>query len=1079
VLEENPSSFEDMMIKAPILKGLKDAGFLVPSPIQSAGIPVAMLATDLIAQAKSGTGKTCVFVASVLNNLDCTSFRTQALALTPTREIAVQVRDVFRDIGKYLENFECHSFIGGIPMKSDIQLLKLGCQVAVGTPGRVLELIDKAHMKTMFLQTVVLDEADQLFGPSFEETIIQILSLVPKQKQLMAFTATLLDDIEDKISSHMLEPQLVCIDQLKPSLKGVKQFFKNIELVPGEDAHSEQSGATSSHKLLKMKVDALIQILKKTSFNQAVVFSNNKRRAHDIAETLTKSGWPTKHIHGSQSQPQRLMVFEKLRNFKIRILVSSDVTARGIDIERLTLVINLDIPHDAETYMHRVGRTGRFGTKGVAITFVTPNQASKFDEMVKKLQAVIEPLPEKISQEMLNLWLKEGEKETLQDLEKHRERASKRETPTLREPMVGNFKSSNKRRRAKKRGIKAQKELIEPRFLTGQRVMTASRDSSWDEAVVLELVNNNHTVKLKWKDGKQASRPVYNVVKYEKPKKIEVGCIYLAFFDESWFVCRMEAIDGDEVEVIWREWDESCEFEEDATIDSRELLAFNEQKDLDPYWNSSEKSDEDVEKADEDVKKAESTHQKMNPKHLPRKMPKMKSGGAMKPPCDPPGIGLDSGRKSGAMKPSNDPPGLGLDSRKKIGGSMKPPSDPPGLGLDFGKNIGGSMKPPSDPPGLGLDFGKKVPEIADNTNIARMPFVTPDKAKKAEKSQEAKIVQNAHTDAMSLDCGTLSLDREFYLNLMRGLKDEEEPEQNHYLMPNAAQRIQMLSHTTSSERERQVQNNTATNSTLSNQGHSPMSQSMKNEYVYYNPINPAAPPVEYARSIAPSVATDILEDQQDFFGSRQAPSTQQANEQYMFYEPMNPPPVEYARSSAPSVSTDVREDQKLAGFPQSPFHPSIPQSPTQSVPRMQQQQRHPMQHQQRHPMQHQQQRHPMQHQQQRHPMQHQQQRHQNQHQQQQRMPPPQPLRQNNQPPMYNYPLMQQSAPAQRRIPQQPQLAIPQRNARHPVAFPRVVHLPGIFYPVAHSLPSTPVSPDPKAVHEASRNAALWCSQLLY
>jgi len=791
VLEENPSSFEDMMIKEPILKGLKDAGFLVPSPIQSAAIPVAMLATDLVAQAKSGTGKTCVFVSSVLNNLDCTSFRLQALALTPTREIAVQVRDVFRTIGKYLENFECHSFIGGIQMKSDIQLLKLGCQVAVGTPGRVLELIDKAHMKTMFLQTVVLDEADQLFGPSFEETIIQILSLVPKQKQLMAFTATLLDDIEDKISSHMLEPQLVCIDQLKPSLKGVKQFFKTIDLVPGEDAHSEQSRATQNHKLLSVKVDALIQILKKTSFNQAVVFSNNKRRAHDIAETLTKSGWPTKHIHGSQSQPQRLMVFEKLRNFKIRILVSSDVTARGIDIERLTLVINLDIPHDAETYMHRVGRTGRFGTKGVAITFVTPNEASKFDEMVKKLQAEIEPLPEKISQEMLNLWLKEGEKETLQDLEKHRERASKRETPTLREPMVGHFKSSNKRRRAKKRGNKAQKELIEPRFLTGQRVMTASRDSSWNEAVVLELVNNNHTVKLKWKDGKQASRPVYNVVKYEKPKKIEVGCTYLAFFDESWFVCRVEAIDGDEVEVIWREWDESCDFEEDATIDSRELLAFNENKDLDPYWNSSEK-------ADEDVKKAESTRpEKMHPKHLPRKMPKMKNGGAaMKPPRDPPSIGLDSGRKSGAMRPPNDPPGLGLDSGKKSGamkpprdppglgldsrnksGAMKPSNDPPGLGLDSGKKIGGSMKPPSDPPGLGLDFGKK-------TGGAMKPPSDPpglgldlgEKVQKTEKKSPnvLKIVQNAHTDPIRLDRGTISLDLKDYLHLcLRGLKAEE------------------------------------------------------------------------------------------------------------------------------------------------------------------------------------------------------------------------------------------------------------------------------------------------------------------
>jgi len=594
VLDDNPSRFEDMMLKEPILKGLKEGGFLTPSPIQSAAIPVAMLSADLIAQAKSGTGKTCVFVTSVLNSIDFTSFRTQALVLAPTREIAVQIRDVFREIGKYIDNFECHSFIGGIQMKADIQLLKLGCQVAVGTPGRVHDLIEKAYLKTMFLQIVVLDEADQLFGPSFEETIIHILSMVPKQKQLMAFTATLLDDAEEKISSHMHEPEFVAIDQLKPSLKGVRQFYKKIDPDAGDD--SEESRVTHNHKLLKQKVEVLIGILTNTSFNQAVVFSNNKRRAHDIAETLTKNGWPTQHIHGGQPQTQRLAVFEKLRNFKIRVLVSSDVTARGIDIERLTLVINLDIPHNAETYMHRVGRTGRFGTKGVAVTFVTPGETVQFDVMVKKLQAIVEPLPPKIDQDMLNLWLKEGEEDALKELEKHRERAQEKEVIPLRDPMVQPF--ANERRKKRKRGRKqapaAKKEPIEARFLSGQSVM-ATRWEAWHQASVVDLTDGNHVVKLQWDDKENSigTRSVRDVVAKKKPAVLKTGMACLGNFDGSWYICKIKKINKEEgtatVEWAYHEGEEELEqneflcyepFEEhsfekrQANLDSDEELEF-------------------------------------------------------------------------------------------------------------------------------------------------------------------------------------------------------------------------------------------------------------------------------------------------------------------------------------------------------------------------------------------------------------------------------------------------------------------------------------------------------------------------
>merc|ERR1719204_1367097 len=332
-----------MLLKPEIIRGLQKADISTPSPIQSAAIPIAILGTDLIAQAKSGTGKTLVFVCTVLNTINLDAFETQSIVMTPTREISVQVRDVFREIGICFPKLECHMFIGGVKMDVDIQLLKTGCQVAIGTPGRTLELIKKSHLKTMFVQIVVLDEADQLFGESFEEPITEILSSVPKKKQIIACTATLLDGVEEKISAHMQDPEKVCISQLRPALKGVKQFYKLIE----NNAETEQQQANSNHLILQRKVDALIEILSSTPFNQCIVFSNNKTRAHDIAEALTENGWPAEHIHGSQPQSKRLHTFEKIRNFKLRILVSSDLIARGVDIERISLVINLDIPYDA------------------------------------------------------------------------------------------------------------------------------------------------------------------------------------------------------------------------------------------------------------------------------------------------------------------------------------------------------------------------------------------------------------------------------------------------------------------------------------------------------------------------------------------------------------------------------------------------------------------------------------------------------------------------------------------------------------------------------------------------------------
>eukprot|EP01084_Bolivina_argentea_P055131 101092_1 len=387
VLDQN-ITFSSMHLQPDLLRGFHDEGFVKPSPVQLQTIPRGKLGMDLICQSKNGTGKTLTFCTIILERMNLSNdnaskqdLTPQAMIITPTREIAVQIRDFIRRIAKYYKYLTCDTFIGGVPLSFDKKNLNLGCQIVIGTPGRILQLININSLITFNLKMIIFDEADQLFyADSFKLDIRNILlNKTPKHKQIMAFSASYNqhNNVMQDIISFMRNPELVLISNNEPTLKGVKQYFCLIKNGIDEIKTENDSQLTNinnlamkklkyDHELLSNKVDNLLNILISIPFNQCIVFINNKNRSKDICKILNENGFPSYNIGGNQPQTERLIAMKKLKEFKIRILVSSDLTSRGIDCDRINLVINLDLPFNAETYLHRVGRTGRFGTYGLA-----------------------------------------------------------------------------------------------------------------------------------------------------------------------------------------------------------------------------------------------------------------------------------------------------------------------------------------------------------------------------------------------------------------------------------------------------------------------------------------------------------------------------------------------------------------------------------------------------------------------------------------------------------------------------------------------------------------------------------------
>ncbi|NXE37779.1 DDX20 helicase, partial [Ptilorrhoa leucosticta] len=378
-----PSDFGSLLLSPPVLAGLEAAGFHRPSPVQLKAIPLGRCGLDLIVQAKSGTGKTCVFATIALDAVLLESPATQILILAPTREIAVQIHAVITTIGIKMEGLECHVFIGGTPLSQDKSRLKK-CHIAVGSPGRIKQLIELDYLSTASVRLFVLDEADKLLEEgSFQEQINWIYSSLPANKQMLAVSATYPESLAAALTRYMREPTFVRLNPTDPGLLGLKQYYKIVNSHP------------LPHKTFEEKTQHLQELFSKIPFNQALVFSNLHSRAQHLAEILTSRGFPAECISGNMNQNQRLDAMAKLKQFHCRVLISTDLTSRGIDAEKVNLVINLDVPLDWETYMHRIGRAGRFGTLGLSVTYCCRGEEENtMMKIAQKCNLQLLPLPE-------------------------------------------------------------------------------------------------------------------------------------------------------------------------------------------------------------------------------------------------------------------------------------------------------------------------------------------------------------------------------------------------------------------------------------------------------------------------------------------------------------------------------------------------------------------------------------------------------------------------------------------------------------------------------------------------------------
>ncbi|NXI35454.1 DDX20 helicase, partial [Galbula dea] len=386
-----PSDFGSLLLSAPVLAGLEAAGFHRPSPVQLKAIPLGRCGLDLIVQAKSGTGKTCVFSTIALDAVLLENSATQILILAPTREIAVQIHAVITTIGIKMEGLECHVFIGGTPLNQDKVRLKK-CHIAVGSPGRIKQLIELDYLNTASIRLFILDEADKLLEEgSFQEQINWIYSSLPANKQMLAVSATYPESLANALTRYMREPTFVRLNPTDPSLIGLKQYYKIVNSHP------------LPHKTFEEKTQHLQELFSKIPFNQALVFSNLHSRAQHLAEILTSRGFPAECISGSMDQSQRLDAMAKLKQFHCRVLISTDLTSRGIDAEKVNLVVSLDVPGDWETYMHRVGRAGRFGTLGLAVTYCCRGEEENMMmRIAQKCNLQLLPLPETIPPGMMD-----------------------------------------------------------------------------------------------------------------------------------------------------------------------------------------------------------------------------------------------------------------------------------------------------------------------------------------------------------------------------------------------------------------------------------------------------------------------------------------------------------------------------------------------------------------------------------------------------------------------------------------------------------------------------------------------------
>jgi len=374
------AGFRDFLLKPELLKAIQDCGFEHPSEVQNECIPQAVLGMDVLCQAKSGMGKTAVFVLATLQQMEATAGQVNTIILCHTRELAFQISKEYERFSKYLTGIKVGVFFGGMPIEKDREVLRNNApHVVVGTPGRMLALIRGRELSLKNVKHFVLDECDKMLEQlDMRRDVQDIFRNTPHEKQVMMFSATLSKEIRPVCKKFMQDPMEVYVDDdTKLTLHGLRQHFCNLR---------EQE---KNRKLFDL-LDAL-------EFNQVVIFVKSVQRCIALNTLLKEQNFPSIDIHRGMNQKERLERYSQFKNFQRRILVATNLFGRGIDIERVNIVFNYDMPEDSDTYLHRVARAGRFGTKGLAVSFVTGDEDNKILESVQsRFEVSIKELPAEI-----------------------------------------------------------------------------------------------------------------------------------------------------------------------------------------------------------------------------------------------------------------------------------------------------------------------------------------------------------------------------------------------------------------------------------------------------------------------------------------------------------------------------------------------------------------------------------------------------------------------------------------------------------------------------------------------------------
>jgi len=372
-------SFDDMQLPENLLRGVYSMGFEKPSAIQQKAVMPIKESRDLLAQAQSGTGKTGAFTIGSLSRVDPTLRQVQVLVLAPVRELAQQIESVAKQLSSYMGIY-VYSATGGTPLREDIKAIEKGCQFLVGTPGRIFDLMNRNVLSREYIRVLIFDEADQMLEDRFKEQVMCILDKgFPKSTQVALFSATMDENVMDVAAQLLQNPVKILVDANSVPLDGIKNYYVDLDK---ED----------------WKLDTLCDIYQRLTISQALIYCNKRQRAEWLAEKMSSQGFPLSCIHGEMDVEERKRRMTNFRTGAVRVLISTDLLARGIDVQQVSLVINYELPIQKENYIHRIGRAGRFGRKGVTINLICPEEKKALSDIQEHWGIKLETLPERIDQ---------------------------------------------------------------------------------------------------------------------------------------------------------------------------------------------------------------------------------------------------------------------------------------------------------------------------------------------------------------------------------------------------------------------------------------------------------------------------------------------------------------------------------------------------------------------------------------------------------------------------------------------------------------------------------------------------------